>query len=433
MRPAGLLRTVLWPFLIGCIVTAVIAGFGAIIHSSNVDDNSFERDILLFAKEGSVENDANLAIASEIKKAVSGQIDIENFSKELSASSSTTKALELMPAVKEIVGNPAAFEDLAPEKLDWMYFLNLMLTIFGVVSILFINVAFPMMSDDYNSNPDDRNVATFPWNKPWGIAVAPLLLPWLIISQPIWFVVWLVIRIKNGPGAEKPRAKAERLKKQEEDRERSFKEEAAGALKAKGKSQRAYFTLVSSSMKTQEEWLLGEIARGGKQLEDLAQRMEDTEREIARNEAELTRTRETILRRDNQGVSSINKEFDQICKIPGVKAVRVRGSIIEVWTERVIIKYGLSRYNIGMFKLDINVPHKDIRMTNRANTASGTSRQHPYADERGNFCFGTLSATITNFFEVGDYYSLVVTVLKAMHSAEGDSPGRVTNWKKANK
>ncbi|MFA4999478.1 MAG: hypothetical protein WC519_02000 [Parcubacteria group bacterium] len=188
----------LWSFLCTIFVGAVLYGF----FSSNVRDIQKQQDILLYVTEDRVMDESNFEAASLVKELVTRKINFDQFIAETAdwQESDVTLVVRIIPSAEKVSRDPSLYDTLKPRNVKWNVFWARALTIVGAFFILCFNISYLLQSerrlnkDSNPANPDGQNMATYPWQKPSGWALAIILLPWLIPSQIIWGIVWFFRR-----------------------------------------------------------------------------------------------------------------------------------------------------------------------------------------------------------------------------------------------
>ena len=200
MRLPGLKKLLLIPLIQGIVAIIVVALLGGIYYYDLIRESSLEQDIILFVSKGEVIDQNNLIIATEVENAVQGKIDVERFAAVLGNDPQAyiaKTAIKTMPLAQKIADDPTLYESLCPKETTWKDYSEFIIPFCSLFFFGFINIGFFLASfnRDKDANPDNRNPATYPWHKPWGWMIAPLLLPYLIISQPIWLIGWALMRL----------------------------------------------------------------------------------------------------------------------------------------------------------------------------------------------------------------------------------------------
>ena len=84
----------------------------------------------------------------------------------------------------------------------------------------------------------------------------------------------------------------------------------------------------------------------------------------------------------------LERQYDDLSNLPGVRAVEVDGNCVRVLTTPISIPNDGRIYRIGDFAIDLDLDH-GIRMRNLANTSRSTGWDHPHV-QGGAPCLGNL-------------------------------------------
>lgn len=172
--------------------------------------------------------------------------------------------------------------------------------------------------------------------------------------------------------------------------------------------------------------LQDEVSSNRDELINLGDQIKITQFNLAKSERELTEYKSNLENLKNKSKYQFILDFEQILKIKHVAAVDVNCAKLSVYTEMVYIDYQSKRYQIGIIVIDIDIEKLSfLKLTNLCSTHPG-NECHPYGS---NFCWGGLNNSIRNTLKSGEFASTIEFMIQAIHSAQGDNPDKVKEWK----
>lgn len=162
-------------------------------------------------------------------------------------------------------------------------------------------------------------------------------------------------------------------------------------------------------------------------LSGLGQTIKKTQLSLAQTQKELDLWDKEFPIEINKKTESIFNEFERLLKLPCVVAVDIINKELRIYTDILYINYGLSKYEIGMFRLDIGMYDGYLHPNNLSST-NPNGNYHPYGNN-GGFCWGKLGSSLFSALNQKEFAVAVAIALQALQSAEGDRPSTVQQWK----
>jgi hypothetical protein len=131
------------------------------------------------------------------------------------------------------------------------------------------------------------------------------------------------------------------------------------------------------------------------------------------------------LPRHQAAPEALARDFDRIARLPGVADVGVREGALQVFTEPIVVEYGLRRYRLGRFRMDL---HFDGRLFLRNLTNRYESYDHPHI-ENGRPCLGNIQEWIHRLLTQGEFAASTEVLLRYLGTVNpADWRKAVTHW-----
>lgn len=172
-------------------------------------------------------------------------------------------------------------------------------------------------------------------------------------------------------------------------------------------------------------WFERDIENLRCRLSDLGHNITQTQRDLAEQQKDFEAYKKEI-KTDNDHEKYL-KAFEQIVALAHVEVVELHKSFLSVFTDTLFITHQDRKYEIGNFVIVIDLAERIIVSTRNLCSTHPANRDHPYGHNV--ICFGILRNPINNALSSNEMALVVQYVLLALQSAEGDSPGRVREWK----
>lgn len=293
--------------------------------------------------------------------------------------------------------------------------------------VMAMSVSFAFKANDY-SEP----ILLYPWNKIWSYPFLAFMFPYVLISQPILLIRYAVWRLCGAQeGQEAERAEKLRVRTSAEiNRDRQKAEAQIAKAKLNRDSNKTRWTeIYGQRLPLLKGEIEGRIQSHKLRLAELGLQIESPQRGLAEERANLKNLEKADWIEKDGGL-----EFERLLKIAGVKACEVDREEIRVYTDTVFIRYIGINYEIGDFLIRIGIGSSSyLKIENLCNTSNYEGRPHPYssAGRDRSFCFGQLQGHVNDLCDKRDYVPLIVVILRALQSADGDAPSRVMHWKRA--
>ncbi|MGE5849361.1 MAG: hypothetical protein ACM362_04430 [Candidatus Methylomirabilota bacterium] len=151
----------------------------------------------------------------------------------------------------------------------------------------------------------------------------------------------------------------------------------------------------------------------GRQMRDLERRLNASHRRL------------TELSQFQAHSEALARDFDRIASLPGVVDVEVRDGVLRVFTEPIVIEYGLRRYRLGRFRLDL---HFDGRIFVRNLTGRYETYDHPHVDN-GRPCLGNIQEWVQRLLTQREFAAATELLLQYLRTVNpADWRKAVTFW-----
>lgn len=124
--------------------------------------------------------------------------------------------------------------------------------------------------------------------------------------------------------------------------------------------------------------------------------------------------------------AGFGKEFDALLKVKGIKRVLVANNKIQAYTEPMRIKYEGKTYDIGEFRIDINVGSGRVKCHNLTRDVGGM--YHPHIGNDGDACFGSISDNIAQLHGDYQFSILVQLILQYLQTVNPNEAGSISAW-----
>jgi hypothetical protein len=169
--------------------------------------------------------------------------------------------------------------------------------------------------------------------------------------------------------------------------------------------------------------LEGERRRLEDSLQASGRQMRDMERRLLQAQRRLSE-----LQAQQATPGALGGDFDRIARLPGVSDVTVRDGMLQVLTEPILIAYGLRRYRLGRFRLDL---HFDGRLLLRNLTNRYETYDHPHV-ESGRPCLGNIQEWIQRLLAQREFAAATEILLQYLRTVNpADWRKAVTYWEEA--
>jgi hypothetical protein len=421
-------------FIVAIIVIALGFGFGSLGWWVYWEDANNENKLYAALRGEEWVGEENLKNAEILRGINRGQYPegeelLELFSKENAWFAIAADHLENVELLLD--DSPGAFEfGVGASEFDvhiepWSRFFILT----GFAGFLFLAAAMSVCfagNTLYMRTP----ILLYPWNKVWSYPFLMLLFPFVAISQPILLIHYSVWRLR---GAQERRSKVESTQRERADIERDRRKAEAQAERVNRDrvcNKARWIRIYEQRLPEMRREIEGRIQSHRSRLGELGLQIEQAQRGLSEERANLGNLEKADWLNRDGGL-----EFDRLLQIAGVRACEVDEEEIRVYTDTIFIRYMMIKYEIGDFLIRIGIGSSAylLEIVNLCNTANYERRHHPYgySDDTDRFCFGNLQEHINALLGKKDYVPLIVVILRALQSSEGDAPSRVTHWKRA--
>lgn len=454
---------IFYGFVIALVISVVLLVVGSIIVYSDQGTNTAEQNFY-WALQGKEVNDTK---ATELAQIIRQMYNREPLNWSRAAGVDLNYATRRWEKVLSILENPEAevkigiptWENwfLLAGPVCWLIFASLFSSFYPVQTKL----------QDYYSDERDRNRWwQYPWRKWWAYPMLLVMLPYVVFTQPA-VAIYASVRKFRGidrqeeekkrlqreenlrrqqEETQRRREREEQLQRQREMEERLQKQRLAETLVAAKREFQSIVTMVNRRVRTnRREWirlhkfpLLSEkqnrelkVRQARDRLSRLGTEIEDIQRELAEAEAELNVTNKSLEAISTKTEEEWIADFEKLRRFSLVKAVEVCGTDIRVFTNTIFIEFEEKRYEIGNFLIKIDTQQRTlgaVTIENLCNT-SDCGRHHPYGDDVGGYCFGNIQDQLEELLEERDYLTVIVVILQALQTAQGDSTEKIQNWK----
>jgi hypothetical protein len=118
---------------------------------------------------------------------------------------------------------------------------------------------------------------------------------------------------------------------------------------------------------------------------------------------------------------TLARDFDRIVALPGVEDVRVSDSLLQVFTELIVIEYGFRRYRLGRYRLDL---YFDGRLFIQNLTDRYDTYDHPHV-ESGRPCLGNIQDWVQRLLAQREFAAATELLLQYLRTVNP------SDWRKA--
>jgi hypothetical protein len=167
---------------------------------------------------------------------------------------------------------------------------------------------------------------------------------------------------------------------------------------------------------TEVEALEGELRELTVNLRTSGRQMRDLERRLS-----VAHRRLTELADYQDRPETLARDFDRIVALPGVEDVRVSDSLLQVFTELIVIEYGFRRYRLGRYRLDL---YFDGRLFIQNLTDRYDTYDHPHV-ESGRPCLGNIQDWVQRLLAQREFAAATELLLQYLRTVNP------SDWRKA--
>lgn len=121
-------------------------------------------------------------------------------------------------------------------------------------------------------------------------------------------------------------------------------------------------------------------------------------------------------------------EFEKLAEIPGVETALVDGECLEIYTKNITLPFKDKTYDIGKFKIVINMRLGSVKGRNltrqikKPSAPDANSYNHPFINAGGDCCFGNIVDSVNKLF--GEYqYGIAVNIIMQWLESYDDTGG----------
>jgi len=197
-----------------------------------------------------------------------------------------------------------------------------------------------------------------------------------------------------------------------------FAKQREKAIKAEAEASRLlYIQECSKRMHVKKDKATASLAQAKKNVQTYQVELVAKLRQIMELEAELA-----VIEKLNGGDDGkFDAEFTSLCNVPGVERVRVKDSIVQVFTDSISIPYDGDEYEIGKFRIDIYTDGSEggVRCYNLTKVVDGW--MHPHVDGEGWCCLGNIGhgiAELTASYEFAVIAQIMMQYLATYNDAD---------------
>jgi hypothetical protein len=167
---------------------------------------------------------------------------------------------------------------------------------------------------------------------------------------------------------------------------------------------------------TEVEALKGELRELNVNLRTSGRQMRDLERRLS-----LAQRRLTELAGYQDRPETLARDFDRIVALPGVEDVGVNDSVLQVFTEPIVIEYGFRRFRLGRYRLDL---YFDGRLFIQNLTDRYDTYDHPHV-ESGRPCLGNIQDWVQRLLAQREFAAATEVLLQYLGTVNP------SDWRKA--
>lgn len=423
-------------FLLAIVVCAVTAGVGSLIVLDDQEKKTAEQN-LYFALQGREVNDTETMKTAEILRQLY-ENKFQNWTqfKEIDLGI----AFEHWGNVLAILEDPK--KEITVDIFTWEEWLSLLAIISWLIIALSLSIAYPVATWRETYWRDQRGVNKwwqYPWKKWWAYPLLSVMMPYVVFTQPAVAVYAGFRKIKGidrrevleeyfGGTIPPPRIRAE--EKIEQDKAK-FQSLVTLVNRDKKANKQRWIEISKKELIQEKQEVESEIKLHRTNLSKLGRQIETAQRKLAEAKSKLANLEKTMEIKEEETEREAGEEFDKLLEFSLIKAVEVEDDKIKVYTDTIYISHRGKKYEIGNFLIQIDARGDGpILIKNLSNTSS-YGMHHPYSFNlrKNEVCFGNLSDEIERLLSQRDYLTLVVVILQALQTAEGDASDRVEYWK----
>lgn len=412
-------------FVVGLIFVLVFVGFcGSIVYYEGyLKPRAAEQNIYLVLRGEKINDDAAVKTANLMKSIYGGRQAemIKNLraAEDLLNNNKTylEVAIQKLDNIELIIREPETdIKVEIPSWIDWFKWA-------GLASWLIFALSFAI---GYAAVSSDREEKwwQYPWNRWWGWLALPVMFVYILFVQS-GTGIYFIVRQINGKDAQIRRAEENERKRKDAFQVKNLQ----SAKQSLETSRRAWIQLQGEGLKAERNWLEGRVQYHKKNLSSLGTQIGEEQRALAEGQSNLAEIDKVINLSQAKSQKELGKDFDELLKQPGIKAVGIWGNEIKVYTETIYIPHKGRIYEIGDFLIRIKRDY--ISIENLRNT-SDCGLDHPFSHAYNwtNFCFGKNAEIVRQNLANKNFYPLIIFILQAIRSPQGDSNiARINKWR----
>lgn len=271
-----------------------------------------------------------------------------------------------------------------------------------------------------------ESLFNWPWKRVWTYPMIIIMSPFLLLAMLLessYRLVVLLVKLVSNKNETQPESKEFVCNNELEIKALRLIDHVRNQIDV---VREVYLYRCLQDLDKVRDNLQDEVSFNRDELINLGDQIKITQFNLAKSERDLSEYKSNLENLKNKSKYQFILDFEQILKIKHVAAVDVNCAQLSVYTEMVYIDYQSKRYQIGIIVIDIDIEKLSfLKLTNLCSTHPG-NECHPYGS---NFCWGGLNGSIRNTLKNGEFASTVEFMIQAIHSAQGDNPDKVKEWK----
>lgn len=306
--------------------------------------------------------------------------------------------------------------------------------LFLISAVIFLNLCVNIYFI-YKSIDDRESTLEWPWKQVWPFFVILFLSPIIILTMVIELII-KAIRRRTSPQSRDenlptPENQSEFTPENYEKIKIEYQDFIENLAKKNSETQKLYLDFFSNTIKSRKTDLQNLLPELRTNINEIGQELKEAQIAFARANSELNEINNNYEQYKDRKDAQFIRDYNYLVNHPHVKAIKIEGNILSVYTDTIFVDWESSTYELGIFVIGINMLRKQVDRVENLCTSCQSGYGHPYSTSRTTFCFGHLSSTIGTAIEAMEFGAAIQHIITALRSVDGDSTRKNLDlWKK---